>query len=100
MRGWTILAMGLICAGCGQVADAQGQLVETLRVKSAIADYEKAATPLDRCIKAKLVAAAYTDAKDPAETAAWQAREKEDCRLARAAVQLAPLAGGPKPRNP
>jgi len=97
MRAWAILAIGGLCAGCGQVADAQGKLVETLRVKSAIADYEKAATPLDRCVKARLVAAAYTDAKDPAETAAWQAREKEDCRQARAAIQVAPLTGGPKP---
>jgi hypothetical protein len=90
MRGLALLAAGvvagLLCAGCGQVADAQGKLVETLKIKDATSDYEKATKPLDRCVKAKLVAAAYTDAKDAAETLAWEAREQEDCRLAAAAA--------------
>jgi hypothetical protein len=86
MKGLALLAIGLACAGCGQVADAQGQLVETLKIKEATSDYEKASAPLDRCVKAKLVAAAYSDAKDTAETGAWQARETEDCRAAAAAA--------------
>jgi hypothetical protein len=88
MKGAAILALGLFCAGCGQVADAQASLLHTLQVKDAIADYGKASTPLDRCVKAKLVAAAYTDAKDAAETAAWEAREGEDCRQAAAALHV------------
>jgi hypothetical protein len=51
---------------------------------------------LDRCVKAKLVAAAYTDAKDVAETAAWEAREREDCRNAAAALHVS-QPGGAKP---
>ena len=90
MRGLALLAAGIVCgavcAGCGQVADAQGQLVETLKIKDATSDYEKATVPLDRCVKAKLVAAAYSDAKDAAETQAWEAREQEDCRLAAASA--------------
>jgi hypothetical protein len=86
MRALALLAAGLlcglVCAGCGQVADAQGQLVETFKIKAAIGDYEKASVPLDRCVKAKLVAAAYSDAHDRAETGAWEAREHEDCRAA------------------
>jgi hypothetical protein len=82
MRGLALLGVGLVCAGCGQVADAQGQLVETLKIKAAIGDYEKASAPLDRCVKAKLVVAAYSDARDSAETGAWEAREHEDCRAA------------------
>jgi hypothetical protein len=82
MRGLALLAIGMLCAGCGQVADAQGQLVETLKIREATSDYEKAASPLDRCVKAKLVAAAYSDAHDRAETGAWEARETEDCRAA------------------
>jgi hypothetical protein len=96
MRGLALLAMGVLCgvlcAGCGQVADAQGQLVETLKIREATSDYEKAAGPLDRCVKAKLVAAAYSDARDRAETGAWQAREAEDCRAA-ASLLKAKLPG-------
>jgi hypothetical protein len=82
IRGWAILGVWLFCAGCGQVADAQTQLVRTLRVRSAIGDYEKSRVAMDRCVKAKMVAAAYSDAKDRAETQAWEAREHEDCRVA------------------
>ena len=90
MRVAAILGVGLLCAGCGQVADAQAKLVETLRVRDAIGDYQKASRPLDRCVRAKLVAAAYADAKDVAETEAWSAREHEDCQAA-AAAQGVPL---------
>ncbi|MFI4964476.1 MAG: hypothetical protein ACHP9T_03830 [Caulobacterales bacterium] len=90
MRGVAILAVGLLCAGCGQVADAQGQLVETLTIRSAIGDYEKSGAPVDRCVKAKLVAAAYSDANDLAEAQAWQAREQEDCRQATMALHATP----------
>ncbi len=97
MRGVAILAVGLLCAACGQVADAQGQLVETLRIRSAISDYEKSGAPLDRCVKAKLVAAAYSDAKDMAESQAWQAKEHEDCSQAATALGVRTPAGRAKP---
>jgi hypothetical protein len=58
MRGAAILVVWVLCAGCGQVADAQ----------------------------AKLVAGAYADARDAADSDAWMARSQEDCRAA--AVQL------------
>lgn len=86
MRGWAILGVWVLCAGCGQVADAQARLVDNLRIKDAIGEYEKAARPLDRCVKAKLVAAAYTDAKDRSEAAAWTSREHEDCETAAASM--------------
>jgi len=92
MRGWAILGLCVLCAGCGQVADAQARLVETLRVKDAIGEYEKAARPLDRCVKAKLVVAAYTDAHDQAEAGAWTSREHEDCVSAAGAIGVKPPA--------
>jgi len=97
MKGAAIIAIGLFCAGCGQVADAQGKLVQTLRVRDAVGDYERARTPLDRCVKAKLVAAAYSDAKDVAETEAWEARTQADCREAAGAmhVSLPPATARP-----
>jgi hypothetical protein len=97
MKGVAILAAGLLCAACGQVADAQGKLIETLRVKSAIGDYEKASAPLDRCVKAKLVAVAYSDARDLAESQAWQAREHEDCRQAATSLHATLPSNGGKP---
>jgi hypothetical protein len=97
MRGWAILGVGLLLAGCGQVADAQSQLVRTLRVRSAVSDYEASRAALDRCVKAKMVVAAYSDAKDVAETQAWQAREHEDCRAAAAGLGVTPASGARKP---
>ncbi|WP_372784892.1 hypothetical protein [Phenylobacterium sp.] len=88
-----ILGVGLLCAGCGQVADAQAKLVENLRIKTAISDYEQAVRsgpPLDRCVKAKMVAIAYSDAKDVADGQAWAAREREDCQAAAAALHVVP----------
>jgi hypothetical protein len=86
MRGGAILGVWLLCTGCGQVTDAQASLVENLRIKEAVSDYEKASQPLDRCVKAKLVAAAYSEARDVAETQAWSAREHEDCRAVAASM--------------
>jgi hypothetical protein len=97
MRGAAILGVGLCCAGCGQVADAQAKLVQNLRIKESISDYEQAVrsgAPLDRCVKAKMVAIAYSDAKDVADAQAWRAREREDCRAAAAALHVT-LPPGP-----
>ena len=91
MRGAAILFVGLFCAGCGQVADAQAKLLDTLRVKDAISDYEKAGKSgdlLDECVKAKLVAGAYADARDSADSQAWLARSQEDCRLAATSLHV------------
>ena len=88
MRGAAILGAGLLCAGCGQVADAQARLIDSLRIKDAIASYQKAAGPLERCVKAKAVVIAYSDARDGPETQAWSAREHEDCQAALAAMHV------------
>ncbi len=95
MRGAAILLVWLLCAGCGQVADAQAKLVNDLRVKDAIGDYEKADHAhnlLDECVKAKLVAGAYADARDAADSNAWMARSQEDCRAAAAQLHATPQA--------
>ena len=95
MRRAAILVVWGLCAGCGQVADAQAKLVNDLRVKDAIGDYEKASKAhdlLDECVKAKLVSGAYADARDPADANAWMARSQEDCRAAAAQMQARPAA--------
>lgn len=95
MRAAAILIVWGLCAGCGQVADAQSKLVNDLRIKDAIGDYEKAGKAhnlLDECVKAKLVAGAYADAKDSADSDAWLARSQEDCRAAAAQLHATPQA--------
>jgi len=39
-------------------------------------------TPMDRCVHAGLVSAAYIQAKDEANYKEWKAREKADCAAA------------------
>ena len=44
--------------------------------------------------KAKLVAIAYADARDQANTGAWKAREAQDCKAAMDALHVVPPSGG------
>jgi hypothetical protein len=91
MRAGAILVVWGLCAGCGQVADAQAKIVGDLRIRDAIGDYEKAGQAhnlLDECVKAKLVAGAYADAGDTADSRAWMARSQEDCRAAAAQMRV------------
>jgi hypothetical protein len=91
MRTLLIAAM-LLLGGCADALDAQAQSAHALKVRDAMNNYEKASAgaPLDRCVKAKLVALAYEDAKDLASASAWHAREKADCQAAMAAMGVTP----------
>ncbi len=88
MRSLAITALGLALGGCANALDVQVQSIHALKVRDAMNDYERAAAgaPLDRCVKAKLVALAYEDAGDPTSAAAWHAREKVDCKAAMMAM--------------
>jgi hypothetical protein len=70
-------------------------MVDNLKIKDAVTAYEAArgGTALDRCVKAKLVAIAYEDAKDVTNASAWRAREREDCQAAIAAAGVPPRPG-------
>ena len=70
------------------------QSVHAFKVRDAMNAYEKASAgaPLDRCVKAKLVALAYEDSSDPTSAAAWHAREKVDCEAAMMALVVRPPA--------
>lgn len=91
MRTLLIAAM-LLLGGCADALNAQAQSAHALKVRDAMNDYEKAAAraPLDRCVKAKLVALAYEDAKDLASASAWHARESADCQAAAMAAGVTP----------
>ena len=84
------LLVGL--GGCADALDAQAQSAHALKVRDAMNNYEKASAgaPLDRCVKAKLVALAYEDARDLASASAWHARETADCQAAMAAMGVTP----------
>ena len=91
MRTLLIAAM-LLLGGCADALDAQAQSAHALKVRDAMNNYEKASAgaPLDRCVKAKLVALAYEDAKDLASASAWHARETADCQAAAIAAGVTP----------
>ena len=91
-RTLAILALALSLAGCTQALNAQVRAVDNLKVKDAVSAYEAARSgpALDRCVKAKLAAIAYEDAKDPTNASAWRAREREDCQAAIAAAGVEP----------
>lgn len=90
IRLGAILAIGGLCAGCAPALNAQVQAIDNLRIQTAVTAYEAArgGPALDRCVKAKLVAIAYDDAKDPTNASAWRAREREDCQAAIAATGI------------
>jgi hypothetical protein len=90
MRLLAILVLCLSTGGCAQVLKGQAQMVHNLEIQDALAGYRNAAAPLDRCVKAKLVAVAYADAHETANAAAWNAREREDCAAAVAALGVEP----------
>jgi hypothetical protein len=93
MKHTAIIALALFCAGCSRIAEGQAKRVGGLQVREATEGYEAARNrgePLDMCVKAKLVAIAYADARDLPNSSAWKAREAEDCRAAMAALHVAP----------
>ncbi len=93
-RTLAILALALGLTGCGPALNAQVRMVDNLKIKDAVTAYEAArgGAALDRCVKAKLVAIAYEDAKDTTNASAWRAREREDCQAAIAAAGVTPPA--------
>ena len=82
---WICIPAALLLSGCAQIAESQGARVADLKVRDAVTDYETASRkgdPLDMCVKARLVAGAYEDARETTSAEAWTARAKEACQLA------------------
>jgi len=97
MKPAAIIVLSLLCAGCGRIAEGQAKRIGDLQVREATQGYEAARNkgdPLDICVKAKLVAIAYADTRDLANSSAWRAREGEDCRAAMAALHVEPPSSG------
>jgi len=85
------VSTAVLLAGCAQIMEGQARNLSTMRVQEAVSGYETArrkANPLDMCVKARLVAIAYADAKEAGNAEAWKAREREDCAAATAAMGI------------
>jgi hypothetical protein len=88
MKAILLLAAGFALSGCAQVSGGYAQKAHQGRLQQALGAYEQArqgGDMLGMCVGAKLVAVAYADAGDGANSGAWFSREKEDCRAAMAA---------------
>ena len=97
MKFSAAIAFAFACAGCGQVVEGQAKQVSDLQVREATRGYEAARNrgdPLDMCVKAKLVAIAYGDAKDATNASAWKAKEAQDCKAAMDALHMVGPSGG------
>jgi hypothetical protein len=97
MRPACVILLALLCAGCGRIAEAQAKRIGSLQVREATQGYEAARNrgdPLDMCVKAKLVAIAYDDARDATNASAWKAREAQDCKAAMDALHVVQPSGG------
>ena len=97
MKPAAVLALALLCSGCGKIAEGQAKRIGDLQVREATQGYEAARNrgdPLDMCVKAKLVAIAYADTKDLTNSSAWKARETQDCKAAMEALHVVPPSGG------
>jgi hypothetical protein len=89
MRRLVLLLASLSLSACAPAIKAQAKMVDNLRIQEATRNFEtaqRAGDPLDICVKAKLVAAAYDDARETVNAEAWRAREHEACDLAAASL--------------
>lgn len=72
-------------SACDQLANAQMDKIEDSVAADAVSQYEIAARqgdPMQKCVQAGMVAAAFLQAKDEANYGTWKATEKADCAAA------------------
>jgi hypothetical protein len=80
-----LLVAGTVLTGCDAAVDAQMDYATDKVTEDVIAQYEivkKQGDPINTCVHAGVVSAAYLQAKDEAKYAEWKAIEKEDCKAA------------------
>lgn len=84
------LAMGacvilVVLTGCDQMVDAQMDDIYKQVADDAVAQYQitkQSGNPIDQCVHAGLVAAAFLQAQDQGNYARWKAIENVDCAAA------------------
>lgn len=80
-----LAAVAVILAGCDELAKSQMQSIENQVAQDAVKQYEIAARqgdPMQKCVQAGMVSAAYLQAQDESKYNLWKATEKADCAAA------------------
>ncbi|WP_454909719.1 hypothetical protein [Variovorax gossypii] len=85
------LAMGIALAACDDGKAQKAQQIAFMDeiyqqvVKDSVDQYnivKRQGGPIERCVRAGLVAAAYLQARDESKYAAWKSVERTDCEAA------------------
>ena len=92
LRFSSLLLVASVLGGCDQLTQSQDQLVQNQMddiygkvANDAVQQYTitvQSGGPIDRCVQAGFVAAAYLQAQDQANYANWKAIEANDCAAA------------------
>lgn len=81
----TALALAITLTGCDQAVEAQMDSTYDKVSSDMVAQYDiakKQGDPIQTCVQAGMVSAAYLQAKDEAKYNEWKAIEKTDCKAA------------------
>lgn len=81
----TVLAIAITLTGCDQAVEAQMDSTYDKVSSDMVAQYDiakKQGDPIQTCVQAGMVSAAYLQAKDEAKYNEWKAIEKTDCKAA------------------
>lgn len=81
----TALVLAITLTGCDQAVEAQMDSTYDKVSSDMVAQYDiakKQGDPIQTCVQAGMVSAAYLQAKDEAKYNEWKAIEKTDCKAA------------------
>ena len=81
----TALVLAITLTGCDQAVEAQMDSTYDKVSSDMVAQYDiakKQGDPIQTCVQAGMVSAAYLQAKDEAKYDEWKAIEKTDCKAA------------------
>ena len=81
----TVLAIAITLTGCDQAVEAQMDSTYDKVSSDMVAQYDiakKQGDPIQTCVQAGMVSAAYLQAKDETKYNEWKAIEKTDCKAA------------------
>ena len=81
----TVLAIAVTLTGCDQAVEAQMDSTYDKVSSDMVAQYDiakKQGDPMQTCVQAGMVSAAYLQAKDETKYNEWKAIEKTDCKAA------------------
>ena len=81
---WIVVAV-FAASGCDAAVDAEMQSIENKVATDAVDQYniaKQSGGPMDACVAAGMVTAAYLQAEDQANYSRWKATKRVDCQAA------------------